>query len=281
MATTNFLLHEQAGSFPTIRTGQRLLMTGCDFLAMTATGSMLNGNVEQKAATGSMLNGDVEQKQQGLIIIPVECVTSYKVKWEIRNRVEVVGNLVIPVKKAVDCIAYVVVNLNFLGSSQGPRELTGAVDLINHYKLLPHHDFFCKRSLPLSISDTHYLHNVVGDTEIRKAHSEYTPSRETNARIQPFDLDVLREAFQLRETTTVDLSPSEKGIPTIAGKSKSDSKYKEKKHKKHKDKDKEKDKEHKKHKHRHKDRSKDKEKKKDKSGHHDSGAEHSKKHHEK
>ncbi|CAK9139456.1 unnamed protein product [Ilex paraguariensis] len=261
MATTNFLLHEQAGSFPTIRTGQRLLMTGCDFLAMTATGSMLNGNVEQKAATGSMLNGDVEQKQQGLIIIPVECVTSYKVKWEIRNRVEVVG----------------------------PRELTGAVDLINHYKLLPHHDFFCKRSLPLSISDTHYLHNVVGDTEIRKGEGmqldqliQNTPlSRETNARIQPFDLDVLREAFQLRETTPVDLSPSEKGIPTIAGKSKSDSKYKEKKHKKHKDKDKEKDKEHKKHKHRHKDRSKDKEKKKDKSGHHDSGAEHSKKHHEK
>lgn len=74
---------------------------------------------------------------------------------------------------------------------------------------------------------------------------------------------------------------SEKGIPTIAGKSKSESKDKEKKHKKHKDK--EKDKEHKKHKHRHKDRSKDKdkEKKKDRSGHHDSVAEHSKKHHEK
>lgn len=74
---------------------------------------------------------------------------------------------------------------------------------------------------------------------------------------------------------------SEKGTPTVAGKSKSESKDKEKKHKKHKDK--EKDKEHKKHKHRHKDRSKDKdkEKKKDRSGHHDSVAEHSKKHHEK
>lgn len=74
---------------------------------------------------------------------------------------------------------------------------------------------------------------------------------------------------------------SEKGIPTIPGKSRGESKDKERKHKKHKDKDR--DKEHKKHKHRHKDRSKDKdrEKKKDKSGHHDSGGDHSKRHHEK
>jgi hypothetical protein len=77
---------------------------------------------------------------------------------------------------------------------------------------------------------------------------------------------------------------TEKGIPTISGKPKSESKDKEKKHKRHKDKDRDKDKEHKKHKHRHKDRSKDKDKdkdkdkKKDKSGHHDSD---SKKHHEK
>ncbi|XP_052186497.1 mediator of RNA polymerase II transcription subunit 19a-like isoform X2 [Diospyros lotus] len=172
---------------------------------------------------------------------------------------------------------------------RGPRELTGAVDLISHYKLLPHHEFFCKRSLPLSVSDTHYLHNVVGDTEIRKGEGmqldqliqEISYSKETNARIQPFDLDALGEAFQLRETAPVDLPPAEKGIPTIVGKSKNESKDKEKKHKKHKDKDRERDKEHKKHKHRHKDRSKDKdkEKKKDKSGHHDS--EHLKKHHEK
>ncbi|KAH7576552.1 hypothetical protein JRO89_XS01G0107500 [Xanthoceras sorbifolium] len=98
---------------------------------------------------------------------------------------------------------------------RGPRELTGAVDLISHYKLLPHHDFFCKRSLPLSISDTHYLHNVVGDTEIRKGEGmqldqliqNTSNSRDTNARIQPFDLDVLREAFQLRETSPVELPP--------------------------------------------------------------------------
>jgi hypothetical protein len=78
---------------------------------------------------------------------------------------------------------------------------------------------------------------------------------------------------------------TEKGIPTISGKPKSESKDKEKKHKKHKDKVRDKDKEHKKHKHRHKDRSKDKDKdkdkKKDKSGHHDSAGDHSKKHHDK
>ncbi|XP_021661545.2 mediator of RNA polymerase II transcription subunit 19a isoform X3 [Hevea brasiliensis] len=175
---------------------------------------------------------------------------------------------------------------------RGPRELTGAVDLISHYKLLPHHEFFCKRSLPLSISDTHYLHNVVGDTEIRKGEGmqldqliQNIPySRDSNTRIQSFDLDVLREAFQFKETTSIDLPHAEKGTPTIAAKSKSESKDKERKHKKHKDKDKEKDKEHKKHKHRHKDkdRSKDKDKeKKDRSGHHDSGGDHSKKHHEK
>ncbi|KAI3740778.1 hypothetical protein L2E82_31252 [Cichorium intybus] len=126
--------------------------------------------------------------------------------------------------------------------------LTGAVDLLSYYKLLPHYEFFCKKSLPLSISDTHYLHDVIGDTEIRKG-----------------------EWMQLNQ--------SEKGVPTIPGKCKSKSRDKENKHKKHKDKDKE----HKKHKHRHKDRSKDKdkEKKKDKSSHHDSGIENSKKHHEK
>ncbi|KAJ1399034.1 hypothetical protein SESBI_30677 [Sesbania bispinosa] len=108
-------------------------------------------------------------------------------------------------------------------------------------------------------------------------------SRGTSSHIQPFDLDILKEAFQLKQTAPIDLPAAEKGIPTVAGKSKSESKDKEKKHKKRKDRDKDKDKEHKKHKHRHKDRSKDKEKdkKKDKSGHHDSSADPSKKHHEK
>ncbi|XP_077220738.1 mediator of RNA polymerase II transcription subunit 19a-like isoform X2 [Tasmannia lanceolata] len=172
----------------------------------------------------------------------------------------------------------------------GPRELTGAVDLINHYKLWAHHDFFCKRTLPLSISETHYLHNVVGDTEIRKGEGmeldqlfqNTSYARETNAHIQPFDLDTLRQAFQLRETAPIDLPSAEKGIPTIGAKVKSESKDKERKHKKHKDRDREKDKEHKKHKHRHKDRSKDKDKeKKDKSGHKEADGDHSKKHHDK
>ncbi|KAB2602356.1 mediator of RNA polymerase II transcription subunit 19a [Pyrus ussuriensis x Pyrus communis] len=174
---------------------------------------------------------------------------------------------------------------------RGPKELTGAVDLISHYKLLPHHEFFCKRPLPVSISDTHYLHNVVGDTEIRKGEGMQLDQliqstsypRDTKLRIQPFELDTLREAFHLRETAPIDLPLADKGTPTIAGKSKSESKDKEKKHKKHKDRDKEKDKEHKKHKHRHKDRSKDKDKdkKKDKSGHHDPSGDHSKKHEKK
>lgn len=94
----------------------------------------------------------------------------------------------------------------------GPRELTGAVDLITHYKLHAHHEFFCKRSLPVSISDTHYIYNVVGDTEIRKGEGmqldqliQSTYSRDTKPRIQPFDLDSLRKAFQFKETAPVDL----------------------------------------------------------------------------
>lgn len=144
---------------------------------------------------------------------------------------------------------------------RGPKELTGGVDLINYYKLFPHYELFCKKSLPLSISDTHYLRNVVGDTQIRKGDGmelnqlikkNTSFSRPTNTRIQPFDLITLRDAFYLRETAPVDLPPSEKGIPTQVGKSKSELKDKEKKHKKHKDKNKE----HKKHKHGLKDSSK-------------------------
>lgn len=98
-------------------------------------------------------------------------------------------------------------------SSPGPRELTGAVDLITHYKLIPHHEFFCKKSLPVSIADTYYLHNVVGDTEIRKGEGMQLDQLTTSysldgvTRIRPFDLDSLREAFHLRETTPVELPP--------------------------------------------------------------------------
>ncbi|CAH2072930.1 unnamed protein product [Thlaspi arvense] len=183
--------------------------------------------------------------------------------------------------------------------SAGPRELCGAVDLISQYKLVQHHEFFCKKSLPASLSDAHYLHNVVGDTEIRKGEGmqldqliqDTSQIRETSTRIQPFDMDELKEAFQLHDMTPVELPLvricsllAEKGAPTIASKSKSESKDKDRKHRKHRDRDKDKDREHKKHKHKHKDRSKDKDKdrdrKKDKNGHHDSG-DHSKRHHDK
>ncbi|KAL0351489.1 UNVERIFIED_CONTAM: Long chain acyl-CoA synthetase 9, chloroplastic [Sesamum calycinum] len=84
--------------------------------------------------------------------------------------------------------------------------------------------------------------------------------RDTNSCIQPFNLDVLGEAFHLQESASVDLPPSEKGIPTVAVKPRSEFTAKDK-HKKHKDKDREKNKELKKHKHRSKE---EKEKKKDK-----------------
>ncbi|TKV92323.1 hypothetical protein SEVIR_9G156600v4 [Setaria viridis] len=179
---------------------------------------------------------------------------------------------------------------------RGPRELSGAVDLISRYKLLNHHSFFCKKPLPLAISDTNYLNNVVGDTEIRKGEGmeldqlfqNSYPSEKT-AYIQPFDMETLGQAFQLRETAPVDLPSAEKGTPTISGRPKIRSKDKVRKHKKHKEKDRDKEEEQKKHKHRHKDRSKDKdkdkdkdkEKKKDKSGNHESGGDHSKKHEKK
>jgi hypothetical protein len=161
----------------------------------------------------------------------------------------------------------------------------------------------------------------VGDTEIRKEGMELDQlvqnayMRDKPAFIQPFDTELLGQAFQLRNSSsrfalckilsTIPVpilchwicslyclqhllyQQTEKGIPTISGKPKSECKDTEKKHKKHKDRDRDKDKEHEKHKHRHKDRSKgkdkdkDKDKKKDKSGHHDSAGDHSKKHHDK
>lgn len=93
----------------------------------------------------------------------------------------------------------------------------GALDLITRYKLLPHHEFFCKRSLPESLSDAHYLHNVVGDTDIRKGqgmqldqlipNASSLSSRDANARIQPFVLDELKQAFELNDTAPVELPP--------------------------------------------------------------------------
>ncbi|XP_022762200.1 mediator of RNA polymerase II transcription subunit 19a-like isoform X2 [Durio zibethinus] len=142
---------------------------------------------------------------------------------------------------------------------RGPKELGGAADLINQFKLWPHHDFFCKRSLPLLISETNYLRNVVGDTEIRKGEGmelhqlfqNASDSRRRNLHIGHFDLDLLGEAFQMNET-----AQAEKGIPVIVSKSRAESKDNNRKHRKQKDKDKEKDKN--KHKHRHSDKNKNK-----------------------
>ncbi|KAB1222785.1 putative mediator of RNA polymerase II transcription subunit 19b [Morella rubra] len=142
----------------------------------------------------------------------------------------------------------------------GPRELGGAVDLINRYKLWPHHEFFCKRSLPLSISQTPYLRNVVGDTEIRKGDGmefdqlfQNIPFlSEKSVHIHPFDFNILREAFQMRETTPIYLPAAEKGISTAVVKLNGQSIDKERKHRKHKDSEKKKIKDYKKHKHCHK-----------------------------
>jgi hypothetical protein len=66
--------------------------------------------------------------------------------------------------------------------------------------------------LPLAISDTHYLSNVVGDTETRKGEGmeldqlfQNSYQSEKTAYIQPFDMETLGQAFQLRETAPVDL----------------------------------------------------------------------------
>jgi hypothetical protein len=67
--------------------------------------------------------------------------------------------------------------------------------------------------LPLAISDTNYLNNVVGDTEIRKGEGmeidqliQNPDLREKKTPyIQPFDMETLGHAFQLRETAPVDL----------------------------------------------------------------------------
>lgn len=100
-----------------------------------------------------------------------------------------------------------------LCSVTGPKELGGGADLIKQFKLWPHHEFFCKRSLPLSISETNYLKNVVGDTEIRKGDGmelnqlfqNASDSRHRKLRMGPLDLGLLGEAFHMIETASVDL----------------------------------------------------------------------------
>ncbi|XP_057822884.2 mediator of RNA polymerase II transcription subunit 19a [Cryptomeria japonica] len=177
-----------------------------------------------------------------------------------------------------------------ISAAPRPRELTGAIDLINQFGLRAHHEYFCKKPLPASIAETPYLNNVVGETEIRKGEGmeleqliQEPPVMDIGFRIHPFDLETLRQALELRENGSIQLSEADRGLLTISGKVKSEHRDKEKKHKKHKDKEKDKDREHKKHTHRHKDKDKekDKDKKKDKSGSHENGDDKSKKHHKK
>ncbi|PHT29226.1 DnaJ protein -like protein 1 [Capsicum baccatum] len=234
--------------------------------------------------TGSIVNGvrvDVESITIDGNIIELEAQTEYKVEVDYnREDFDQENDTMVEYKDVAKLVQSVRVR-------QRAKRIYRYCGFYFSFQDIAYHDFFCKKPLPLSIFDTHYLHNMVGDTEFRKGKGMQLDQliqhgsslKETNLHIQPFDLDAIREAFRLRETTPIDVflvfHSLKKGIPIVPGKSKSESKDKEKKHEKHKDKDKENEKEHKKHKHIHKDQSKDKdkEKKKDRIGYHDSGAE--------
>jgi len=105
----------------------------------------------------------------------------------------------------------------------GARELTGAVDLVSHYHLREQYETFCKKSLSSALSDSSYLTNVVGDSELRRGEGmelgqliqgpagSSVPS--DRVPFQPFDLEVLRKAFTLKEAGPISLpevsSPAE------------------------------------------------------------------------
>lgn len=65
----------------------------------------------------------------------------------------------------------------------------------------------------MSILETHYLRNVVGDTEIRKGEGMELDQlfhntsylREAHAQIHPFELGSLNEAFHFRDTSFINL----------------------------------------------------------------------------
>ncbi|GAV76416.1 hypothetical protein CFOL_v3_19890 [Cephalotus follicularis] len=183
-------------------------------------------------------------------------------------------------KAALNC-GTVLMDLESKTFGQGPRELGGAVDLIKQFKLWPHHELFCKKSLPMLISESHYLDNVVGDREISKGEGMELDQlfhnnsyfNERNVQIRPFDMDILMEAFQMKETTPNNLPLADKRIPSAVTKSKSEPRIKEKMQKNHQYKDKD----HRKKKQQQKDRSNGKEKYR--SGHEDFSILHLKKQH--
>lgn len=96
----------------------------------------------------------------------------------------------------------------------GQRELTGAVDLVNHYGLQDLYSHFCKTSLPVSIADSPYLQQVVGDTEIRRGEGmelgqlvdTADQSFNQSVTIQTLDLQLLQWAFTLQENRPIQLA---------------------------------------------------------------------------
>ncbi|XP_024382612.1 uncharacterized protein [Physcomitrium patens] len=155
------------------------------------------------------------------------------------------------------------------------RELSGTVDLISHYQLREPFEAICKKPLPTSISDSKYLSNVVGDSEIRRgddmelgqliqgpAGSSMPSDR---VPFQPFDIEVLRRAFALKESGPISLPESERGLPIIRSKSKHQDDEKKKRKHKHRSKDRDKDKDKERKKDRDKDKKRDKDKDKDRS----------------
>lgn len=96
----------------------------------------------------------------------------------------------------------------------GPRELCGAADLISRYKLQQYYDLFCKGPLSSSVTESNYLRNVVGDSEIGKEEpmkldqllARIHRRKDSPYDISPFELRVLWGAFEMREVTPLDLN---------------------------------------------------------------------------
>ncbi|KAL3741445.1 hypothetical protein ACJRO7_016999 [Eucalyptus globulus] len=121
----------------------------------------------------------------------------------------------------------------------GPKELCGAVDLISRFRLQPYHEFFCKKPLPVSVSDTNYLKSVVGDREIRKGERlnsdqlSLTPPhvKKGGSQIHAFDMKVLWEAFEIRQAPSLCLFPGVERANTAVAKYGHKGKRKHKSHK--------------------------------------------------
>ncbi|XP_015582017.2 probable mediator of RNA polymerase II transcription subunit 19b isoform X2 [Ricinus communis] len=235
-------------------------------IVLLAKRFVVNSGVKGKLTTSKFLGTypiswqkDKKTKQSGVVFMAgceasqghaskLKAEINYIVLLFIRIRLLLLYNrLIYPESELKLVQARISVLLSDCLSHPGLKELCGAVDLVNQFKLWPHHEFFCKRSLPLSVSQTHYIQNVVGDTEIRKGEGmeldqlfHNTPyMRQGKAHIHTFDLGVLREAFWMRDSTPIDLSSVEKGMPIPAMKATDDStKDKEMKHRMHKNKNK-------------------------------------------